>query len=313
MFMTGGEALLRLSLVRELAQTARRHGAKTVLITGLFFARRQPTIPGRIADVLRTVDHVIVSHDQFHEPEVPRGHALDVVARLLRDDIDVSFQLVAAGPNDPYLAETVAAIRERFGDQVPALVAPLGAVGRGASLPEAARLAVASPAGSVTAAPCVMAAWPTVAYDGTVVACCSQDVVDGHVPAHLSLGHGARDSWADIAQRCLTRSSLRALRVYGPQSLTDKFQPGCADGGYCATCRRMSDRPAVMEGTDALAGDPAFTAIEALVQRGWDMAGAEAFARAHGIPEYAELLTVGQSRSPMTEAAGVPAGAGVPR
>jgi hypothetical protein len=263
-----------------------------------------------VAEVLRMIDHVVISHDRYHEPEVPRAHALDVAACLLDMGVDISFQLVADGADDVYIAESVAAIRARFGDRVPALVAPLGAAGRGVALFEGATVptgtvpTATAPASkpaaeqpkAVRAAPCVMAAWPAVAYDGTVVACCSQDVVDGPAAPHLVLGHAARDDWATIAERCHTRASLRALRVLGPQELTRRYEPGCASGGYCSTCVRISDRPMVSQGAEKLAATETFGVIEAIVRRTLDDAGPESFALAYGIPEYADMLTLGWQR-----------------
>ncbi len=294
MFLTGGEALLRLPLVRELAALARQSGTQTVLITGLFFARRRAVLPDRIAEVLSTLDHVVVSHDRFHEPEVPRAHALEVVEQMLAAGIDVSLQMVGDGPGDCYLADSVAAVRERFGDRVPALAAPLGAVGRGAALFDTVPAAPPTGGPAVRATPCAMAAWPAVGYDGTVLACCSQDVLDGPAPDHLVLGHAARDDWETIARRCRESAALRALRTYGPEYLTERFQPGCGAGGYCNTCRAMGERPAVLAGTRALVGEPAFVAIEKLTTLGYDAAGAEGFARRYGIGEYADLLTLGR-------------------
>lgn len=301
-FLTGGEALLRRSTVRAVAASARHTGTRTVLITGLYFARARGAVPEPLAEVLRMIDHVVISHDRYHEPEVPRAHALNVAACLLDMGIDTSFQLVADTADDVYIAESVAAIRARFGDRIPALVAPLGAAGRGVSLfegltvsaaPAPASKPRAEPPKPVRAAPCVMAAWPTVSYDGTVVACCSQDVVDGPASPHLVLGHADRDDWAVIAERCRTRASLRAIRVLGPQELTRRYEPGCADGGYCSTCIRIGERPAVSQGAERLAATETFGAIEAIVRQTLDDAGPESFARTHGIPEYADMLTLG--------------------
>ncbi len=309
-FLTGGEALLRLPTVRRIARVAREKGSRTVLITGLFFARARGTVPARLAEVLRTVDHVVVSHDRFHAPEVPRAHALDVVGELLDLGIDTSFQLVADGPGDRYIADTVAEIRARFGDRVPALVAPLGAAGRGAALLDTVQLGVrpdrVPPQASSTAkpAPCAMAAWPTVAYDGTVVACCSQDVVDGPAPEHLVLGHAARDPWPVIAERCKESPALRAIRAYGPELLTEQFAPGCASGGYCTTCIRIGGRPEVQRGAEQLVREPVFVATEALVAVAQTAAGPEAFARRYGVPEYAGLLTLGRPAGTVREPAG---------
>jgi pyruvate-formate lyase-activating enzyme len=231
MWLTGGEPLLRPGLVRALADTARRCGTTTALLTGMWFAGRHPAPAVHAA--LRSVGHVSASIDRFHEAEVPRAAVLRQLAGLLDDGIDVSVHLVGDGADDPYLEAAVDDIRSTLADRCPIHVSFLQRYGRAeALLPEEERPA------SSDALPCHLASWPVVTYDGTVVACCSQLAVDGPVPEHLRLGHAATDGWPVIRSRAESRSALRAIRTFGPGWLAAQDGAGTC-GGYCATCLEL--------------------------------------------------------------------------
>ncbi|MGJ6964132.1 radical SAM protein [Streptosporangium sp. G11] len=328
--LTGGEPLLRPRLARSLAEAAARGGARTMILSGMFFAPRVPPaagealrIPPAIAGAIDAADHFSASLDAFHEEEVPRESVFAVMRALLARGKDLSFHVTGTGPGDPYLRDVTAAIRREFGDRVPMLVGRVQPVGRARavapgtpSLPAAPagtapRAGLPAPAGTTgttgafgtagavtaseagpptgtgagtagSALPCAMAAWPTVGFDGTITACCNQDVVDHRpVPGHLRLGHAGTDDWATVRRRCLESGVLRALRTYGPLWLA-----GAPPGrGYCETCRTLDVPP------------PARTPAAAFMERqvlGLQLAGGgPGFARRYGCPPYDDLVSLG--------------------
>src|SRR5690606_10418801 len=133
-WLTGGEPLLRPDLALEVTRAAQAVGSRVALITGCYFARADGRIPPRLLDVLLAADHVVVSQDAFHEARVPRSSVFATMRTLVEAGQDASFQVVGRGPDDGYLTDVTAQIRRDFDDRVPALVAPLGAVGRGSGL-----------------------------------------------------------------------------------------------------------------------------------------------------------------------------------
>jgi hypothetical protein len=267
--LTGGEPLLRPRLVAAIAAAARRVGTRTMVLTGGFFAPRVPA-------ALDGIDHVSVSLDVFHERQVPRADAFRLVRALSERGTAVSFHVLGAGPGDPYLADVVGAIRREFRDRVPVLVGRVRAAGRArAWAPADERPAPAGPR------PCTMAAWPTVSPDGTVAACCNQDVLDRRpVPGHLRLGHVASDDWRSIRARCRTSPALRAIRTGGPG-----WAAGRPDGGDCGVCRRL--------GAAGRTG-PAAAYLEEQVVRAQTAAGPEGFVRRYGEAAFADLVTLGR-------------------
>ncbi|MBM9508887.1 radical SAM protein [Actinacidiphila acididurans] len=294
--LTGGEPLLRPALSAELARTARAAGTRSALLTGAFFAKgarsRSVPIPPPIMRAVTAVDHFSVSIDAFHEREVPRADVFAVLRQALDAGVATSVHAVGSGPGDPYLADVTADIRRTFDDRVPVLVNTLRAVGRAASW-SAAR--APGPAGRAVL-PCAMAAWPVVAADGLVLACCNQDTVDRRpAPAHLTVGHIARDGWAAVAERVTASPALRMIRTVGPSHLLHRYGTS-GDGpqpGYCAGCRSLGDHPTVLAAADRLAGGAAGALLDAHVAHEQTAAGPVAFVRRHGADRYADLVALG--------------------
>lgn len=284
MMLTGGEPLLRPRLVAELVHRARRAGTRTAVLTGAFFAVRD-RLPDTVQDVIDAIDHFSVSIDTFHEREVPRAS----VFRLLRDVLDsgtaASIHALGSTPDDGYLDELAADVRRTFGDAMPILASTIRPVGRAASW-AAAEPAVTRP----SSVPCAMAAWPVVAPDGAVLACCNQLVVDRRpAPAHLRLGHIANDDWQRIEAASLASPVLRLIRTAGPEYLAQLGGAGGAAPRHCASCRALDAEKLASEGAVCMAAGPAGRLLDLEAARMQMEAGVEEFLRRHASSRHAAL------------------------
>lgn len=292
--MSGGEALLRPGLVKRIARRAAAVGTRSYVLSGMYFARNK-RIPKPIEDAIDEVDHFSASLDVFHEEQVSRRQVIGVLRRLADEGKDVSLQLVGLGDDDPYLAEATAEVREVLDDRVPMIVGLVGRSGRAAEwLPERRDLTHRPLA--ATPEPCGVAAWPIVAFDGTVLACCNQDMVDkgAAAPAHLRLGHASVDGWPEIRARSRTSPMLRAVRTYGPKVVAEESGlPVSAD--YCGTCYRLSEGRAP-DWAGELVARPTFPVLELGVRRLQDADGPAGYIRRNGSPRYADLVTLGYQR-----------------
>ena len=92
---------------------------------------------------------------------------------------------------------------------------------------------------AIEAEPCTLAHWPLVAFDGTIVACGNDDVVDGPAPAHLRLGHADTDGWPEVRERCLASSMLR-VDPHVRAASTSADRGSAAPSRATATARRAS-------------------------------------------------------------------------
>ncbi|MFJ7965646.1 radical SAM protein [Streptomyces sp. NPDC096324] len=292
LMLTGGEPLLRPALVADLAALAASAGTRTSVLSGMFFAA-DGRVPARILSALRHVAHFSASIDVFHEREVPRAGVFRAMHRIRESGIAVSFHVAGTAADDAYLADITASIRTEFDDQAAVLVNHIRPVGRaagwaaartvplrGGEAPSPPRGAASGSPTAMPPAPCAMAAWPTVAFDGTVAACCNQRVVDGRpVPEHLRLGHIAHDDWAAIRRRCVESPVLRTIRTAGV--------------GSCTDCRGLARRPAALDAAERSGSRPAAGAMDMLGARLQHDAGAASLLRRYGSDRYAPLVLLG--------------------
>ncbi|MEU4169324.1 radical SAM protein [Streptomyces sp. NPDC026665] len=301
LMLTGGEPLLRPALVADLAALAAAAGTRTSVLSGMFFAA-DGRVPARILGALRHVDHFSASIDVFHEREVPRTAVFRAMHRIRESGIAVSFHVAGTAADDAYLADITGSIRTEFDDQAAVLVNHIRPVGRAAGWAAARtvplrrreienplqgardenplRSSAAENPPEAPPAPCAMAAWPTVAFDGTVAACCNQRVVDGRpVPEHLRLGHIAQDDWATIRRRCQESPVLRTIRTAGV--------------GSCTACRALARRPDALEAAERSGSRPAAGAMDVLGARLQRDAGAASLLRRYGSDRYAPLVLLG--------------------
>lgn len=278
--------MLRPSLVQEIAESAQPFGTRVHVLTGMFFARR-PTLPPAIRDALSAVDHVSASLDCFHEAEVPRASVFRVLEALLVTGKDVSMQIVGLGADDPYLVGLIDDVRRTFNDAVPMLVSVVRPEGRASDW--LGSYAVRETNMNVEPDPCTMAAWPVVAANGRVSACCNQRVVDGDAPPHLQIGDARLDDWAALMHRCRRRSSLRAIRTLGPRFVANRLgQEQCR--GYCETCQALD-----LSGMGAHGQLPPgmLQVLDGYLAEAQARDGAVSFAERFGFGRYASLVALG--------------------
>ncbi|AEN10118.1 MULTISPECIES: radical SAM protein [unclassified Streptomyces] len=287
--LTGGEPLLLPGLVEELSALARRAGSRTALLSGMFFARSRH-IPAPILRAITGVDHFSASLDVHHEREVGRADVFRALHRIREAGVAVSFHLTGTGASDPYLADLTRDVEEEFGGQVPSLVNEVRPFGRAASWAGPAR----GTPDAGAASPCSMAAWPVVAFDGAVLACCNQDTVDLRpAPAHLYLGHIATDDWAAVRRRALESPVLRMIRTVGPAHLADRSGVPPRGGTYCDGCRALGGDARVAATAGAVAAGAAGALLDLAAARRGAAQGPEGVVRRHGCAAYAPLVVAG--------------------
>jgi pyruvate-formate lyase-activating enzyme len=287
--MSGGEAMLRPALVRQLAERAREVGTRSTALSGMFFANSRH-VPPQIKKAIEALDHFSVSIDVFHERQVPRSNVFRVIDSLLSNGIDVSIHIVGLNVEDPYLEDITSEVRRVFEDRVPMLVNTISYFGRARTWHTRKSKATQV---NIDANPCAMAAWPVVGFDGTIVSCGNDDVLE-HVPNHLRLGHASADDWSTIRERCLNSSIMRAIRLFGPEYIADRFgDDGLGCDGYCQTCMKLSHDPVIEQRVHGIVDKPSFAILEEQASMLQRRAGARAFAQRHGHPLYADLVTLG--------------------
>ncbi|MEU0134787.1 radical SAM protein [Streptomyces sp. NPDC006296] len=284
--LTGGEPLLLPALVERLSARARAAGSRTALLSGMFFARSRE-IPPPVLRAVGSVDHFSASLDAHHEREIPRADVFRAVHRIREAGVAVSFHLTGAGADDPYLADITRAVDAEFGGAVPSLVNEVRPFGRAASWAAPAR--TGPEAGALS--PCAMAAWPVVAFDGAVLACCNQDTVDLRpAPAHLYLGHIGTDDWATVRGRALESPVLRMIRTVGPAHLAARAGVVPDGAPYCQGCRALGSDDRVAAEARSVASGAVGALLDLTAARRGAAEGPVGVVRHHGCSAYAPLV-----------------------
>lgn len=288
--MSGGEALLRPRLIRKIADKAREFGTRSTILSGMFFSNSQH-IPPLIKEAIKAVDHFSASIDTFHEREVPRANVFRVLATLLSEGKNLSLHIAGKNSDDPYLEEIIAEVLQKFNGALPMLVNVVSPFGR-AKKWFSQDLSTQESNRKINAEPCSMAAWPVVGFDGTIFGCGNDDVIITK-PKHLILGHANADSWSTICRR-LNSPIMRAIRLFGPEYVATRYkETGWSCEGYCQTCMKLSNEETLELKIDEVMKKDSTKILENKVKEMQHEAGAIAFAKSHGIPRYAKLVTLG--------------------
>jgi len=305
-YLTGGEALLRPRLVRTITEICHAVGTKVCLLSGMFFAR-EDSIARQLDQTIAMVDHFTASLDIFHEQQVSRSAVLRVLRTFVDRGQDVSIQIAGLNENDAYLRAATNNIREYFADQVPMLVTYIKPIGRGKQWLSAQQItkrkhqSIATPVVEVSPSPCAVASWPVVTFNGSIVGCCNQDLVDdvdGEIAPHLQFGHVATSDWPSVHERYLHSTLMRAIRIFGPEYTMSQYGSGKETcDGYCSTCFKLSRDSEIPTHLQPLLARPTMQFVEEKIiqlQR-------EHFVANYGASFYADLAQLGYASKEETE------------
>lgn len=232
MVLTGGEPLMAPEVVSQAARLAATSNTRTVLCSGMFFARNA-IIPKGILAAIQNVDHLAASIDSFHEQFVPRQQVFEALDQIRNLGIGVSIHTVT----DSQHRDLIRQIRNHFKDTVPIAVYKLNASGRAAKWmvqngPEAVY-------DDVT--PCGVAAWPVIGYDSQVVACCSKTPSLNSSPKELVFGKIETLSWPKVRDIMSHSLFLRKIRAFGPWHQA-KAMGIPIPKSYCETCCLIANK-----------------------------------------------------------------------
>lgn len=294
LYMSGGEALLRAGLVHDLAVAAAAVGTRSVVLSGMYFARDGHLMTPTVRRAVSKVDHFAASLDQFHEREVSRREVFDALHRIRELVPAASLQVAGMTADDPYLLRLIDDVRREFDDTLPLFVDLVGRVGRAREWMAEPDRTASAPATDVLE-PCYLTSWPLVHYDGTVFACCSQEAVARNRAPHLVLGHAAHDPWPVLAERIVNRRMLHGIRLFGPRELRRRFGDGESGTGYCQACVRLADDPALRTEVDRYFDSPTGRSLALVARQLAERAEVETFVSMYGSAPHGELVRLGWS------------------
>ncbi len=247
--ISGGEPFAAREVLQAILQVAAEHHIDALVTTSAYWAVGRQRACHFLAE-FPGLTHLLVSADEYHEPFVPLAYVKNALLAALRCNIVPELAIrVWDVQADPFLERLTAALGVDLLEQVGIDLERIQPVGRGADLP-LPPMAQRPMVSALPAGACDVAHQPIVDTDGTVLACCNQDLARKNPP--LRLGNLASDSFVTITQAAEQNPLLHALRLWGPRRLADmvrehgmggKLKGTYPQGDICALCDDLLSQP----------------------------------------------------------------------
>ncbi len=259
--VSGGEPFVERRGLSLVARRVVEADKRLVVYTSGHWAR-QPQPPPWITEVLGHASTVFLSTDGFHAEAMPDERYVNAARSIAANDAWIVVQVIDLGSMVDRARDL---LRQAFGDHFEDYAelrptAPLTA-GRGAEL-----FTLTDRLAGFEFAPCKNVASPMVRYDGTVTACCNEEVIMGKGPDQLRRRARSADEVGRAIDAFHADPMLAAIGGAGPGALTS--HPRFADladrrfTSICDLCWKMLDR---IEHDDE--PDPLVTAINLIGTR----------------------------------------------
>jgi hypothetical protein len=226
LFFTGGEPFLRAAEIRDIVSVLAPLETKFHAISGGYFLRNIPLSPG-ILETIGRLDSLSISWDRYHQEFMEEAQLLAGLCVLQATGVQLSIQFAY---HDQLEMEDAKRKFEGF----PIFFSPIANAGRANDNDLAAHFGVGADV------PCRSAAWPVISYNGQIVSCCNQDIIDAepaNVPAHLLLGTIWDSSWSEVVSRRRTCATITQIETLGPASLSEDCTFTLLP--QCVACRKL--------------------------------------------------------------------------
>ena len=268
--VSGGEPFAAVDELSVLLEAAAEHGLSTQVATSGFWAGSDRAARDTLLNI-PAISFLMVSTDEFHEAFVPLPTVVRAIEAGLALTGHVGVQITVGPGHDAFMKR----LHDRMGTElvrrVDIIEAPLRWSGRARSTGVAHAPARDSrlPEGY-----CLMLGAPVVREDGTLVACCHSDVVQGRERTALFLGDLKERTLAEFMARVDADVYLQTLRVYGPQAIAReamgqnwRWRPRAYEvENICDLCRDLAAHRQVVDGFRSLHDTPEYRRELALMR-----------------------------------------------
>lgn len=215
--ISGGEPFTERRALQEVTSRLSAAGKRLVLYTSGNWGRDNGTAPPWTRAVLTRAATVVLSTDRYHADRIPSARYVAAVTAAAAAGSWIAVQTTGAAASAEGLLTS--AFGNSWRDRAEIRVTKLLSRGRATSLP--------APGGATTAGrpgrdygPCRLASAPVIRHDGRLTACCDENVVTGHGPAHL---HATARTAAGLARHLAAFRDdpyLAIIAAAGPGALT---------------------------------------------------------------------------------------------
>ncbi len=245
--VTGGEPFAEVELLKTLTTLVHNAGKRVVIYTSGYWGRAD-TLES-VAPVLHSVDGLILGMDLYHRAHIPDGDLINAM-RIARDyGAWVAPQVIYCVDGDAHLAYARSILEEAYGArwETHATIVKNPPVPSG----RAENIKSFNHFGSPLGGYCYSINGPTLLRDGTLAACCNEDIVLHRGPRQLRVEY--RGSFHQSLEELERRPILGYLRKLPPTVLASlasrclKSEDSVQPARLCQACWAFADRYACMD------------------------------------------------------------------
>jgi hypothetical protein len=210
--ISGGEPFTERRALGEATGRLSAAGKRLVLYTSGNWGRDDGTAPPWTRAVLDRAATVVLSTDRYHAARIPSARYVAALTAAAAAGSWIAVQAIGeAAPAEQLLTS---AFGTGWAERAEIRVTTLLSRGR------AAGLAATAKRPGRDYGPCRLASAPVIRHDGRLTACCDENVVTGHGPAHL---HATARTAADLTRQLAALRDdpyLATIAAAGPGALT---------------------------------------------------------------------------------------------
>jgi hypothetical protein len=215
--ISGGEPFTERRALQEVTGKLSAAGKRLVLYTSGNWGRDDGTAPPWTRAVLTRATTVVLSTDRYHAARIPSARYVAALTAAAAAGSWIAVQAVGEAASAMRLLTS--AFGTNWRERAEIRVTTLLNRGRGTSLPATGEATAAKRPGR-DYGPCRLASAPVIRHDGRITACCDENVVTGHGPAHL---HATAATAADLTRHLAALGDdpyLAIIGAAGPGALT---------------------------------------------------------------------------------------------
>jgi hypothetical protein len=215
--ISGGEPFTERRALQEVTGKLSAAGKRLVLYTSGNWGRDDGTAPPWTRAVLTRATTVVLSTDRYHAARIPAAQYVAALTAAAAAGNWIAVQVTGEAASAKRLL--TCAFGTSWPERAEIRVTRLLRRGRAVSLPGPGETATAKrPGGDY--GPCRLASAPVVRHDGRLTACCNENVITGHGPAHLHATARTADDLARHLTAFRDDPYLAAIATAGPGALT---------------------------------------------------------------------------------------------
>jgi hypothetical protein len=215
--ISGGEPFTERRALQEVTGKLSAAGKRLVLYTSGNWGRDDGTAPPWTRAVLTRATTVVLSTDRYHAARIPPARYVAALTAAAAAGSWIAVQATSEAASAKRLLTS--AFGTTWPERAEIRVTRLLSRGRATSLPAPGEAGTAKRPGR-DYGPCHLASAPVIRHDGRLTACCNENVITGHGPAHL---HATAATAADLTRQLAAFGDdpyLAAIATAGPGALT---------------------------------------------------------------------------------------------